>query len=385
MATENIELNVAKMKPGEVINVVTALVSASKSGTDLNTINLIGPPGIAKSDSVRAIAANISRIKGKQVKVHDIRLSMMSPVDLRGVPSKATIVQRMKQPVYKDGILDYTEEDVEINVARWLRPEIFQMSDSDDIINFLFLDEITAAPPSVQAAAYQLVLDRKIGEHQLPDNVYVICAGNRTVDKAVSFKMSTALANRMIHIEVYPDIDDWKNWAINKGIDPRIISFLNWKPDMLFKFDPNSNDLAFCSPRSWEIAHNILQKIPDIDVASPLIAGAVGLGAAQEFVGHTKVFHALPNVADIFNGKQVEYPKAMDVSYALSASLVTYAQKATKKQVNNMITWMIKWQPDYAILTAKDCLRTPKLLEYFSSSKAWIDWYVVNKDFIDLQ
>lgn len=379
-----IELNVAKMKPGEIINTLTALISTAKTGLELPPFFLVGSPGIGKSDIVRTVAANIRKMTGKKVLVHDVRLINMNPVDLRGIPSKATIKQTIAKPVQVDDKIEYQLVEENVDVARWLRPEIFQMPSTDDYINFLFLDELTAAAPSVQAVAYQLLLDRKIGEHSLPTNVFLLGAGNLTTDRAVAYKPSTALTNRMINIEVYPELGDWKNWALNHNIDSRIISFLNWKPDLLFKFNPSSDDLAFCSPRSWEMCDKILKKLPNIDVAGPLIAGAVGLGAAQEFIGHTKVFHTLPNVADIFNGKPVDYPKAMDSCYALSSSIVAYAQKANKKQINNMITWMIKWQPDYAILTATDCLRTPKLFDYFSTSRAWIDWYTANKSFINI-
>ena len=386
MASKNdtVELNVAKMKPGEFINVATSLIASAKNGLDIPAISLIGSPGIAKSASIKAVANNVSKITGKKVFVHDIRLINMNPVDLRGIPSKATIKQKVRKQYHIDGKLEekVTEEDVD--VARWLMPEILKMDPSDDVINILFLDEITSAPPSVQAVAYQITLDRRVGEHYLASNVFVFAASNKSTDRAVSYKMPTALANRMLHIEFYCEIDDWKNWALNKGIDSRIISFLTWKPDMLFKFDPSSDSLAFPTPRTWEMVHNILQKLPDVDVAGPLIAGAVGLGAAQEFIGHTKVFHSLPNVADIFNGKKVEYPKQMDVCYALSASITTYAQKATKKQINNLIIWMTKWQPDYAILTVKDCLRLPRMLDYFSQSAEWVNWYKQNKEFIDM-
>ena len=94
--------------------------------------------------------------------------------------------------------------------AIWLKPQIFQMNDSEDVVNILFLDEISAAPQSVQAAAYQITLDRVVGEHKLPENCIVIAAGNRVTDRSVAFKMPKALANRLMHFEVDGNFDSWK-------------------------------------------------------------------------------------------------------------------------------------------------------------------------------
>ena len=381
--SKQIENNVAKMKPGEFINIMTSLIASAKSGLDIPSVSLIGSPGIAKSASVKAIANNVSKITGKKVVVHDVRLINMNPVDLRGIPSKATIKQKTLKQFYENGQFEEQLIEEDVDVARWLRPEIFQMDPSNDVINILFLDEITSAPPSVQAVAYQITLDRKVGEFTLGNNVFVITASNKSTDKAVAYKMPTALANRLIHIEIYCDLDDWKNWAINNNIDSRIIGFLNWKPEMLFKFDPTSDDLAWPTPRTWEMTAKILKLIPDINQASSLIAGTIGLGTAQEFIAYTKVYHSLPNVADIFNGKSVEYPKAMDIAYAVSSAIVSYAQKANKKQINNLIIWAKKWQPDYALLCFKDCLRNDKIREYFSSSREWVQWYIANKEFLE--
>jgi len=381
---KQIENNVAKMKPGEFINLMTSLIASAKTGLDIPSVSLIGSPGVAKSASVKTIANNVSKITGKKVLVHDVRLINMNPVDLRGIPSKATVKQKVLKQFYENGKFEEKIVEEDVDVARWLQPEILNMDPSDNIIHILFLDEITSAPPSVQAVAYQITLDRRVGEFLLPTNVFVITASNLSSDKAVTYKMPTALANRLLHIEIYCDLDDWKNWAINNGIDNRIIGFLNWKPEMLFKFDPTSDDLAWPTPRSWEMVAKILKLIPNINTASSLIAGAVGLGTAQEFIAYTKVYHSLPNVADIFNGKPVEHPKAMDISYAISSAIVSYAQKATKKQIENMITWAQDWQPDYALLCFKDCLRNDKIRGYFTSSKSWVIWYTKNKDFIDL-
>ena len=144
------------------------------------SVMLWGPPGVGKSQAVRQIASKIENVTGRKVNVTDVRLLLFNPIDLRGIPTS----------------------NADKTLAVWLRPQIFQMDDSSDVVNILFLDEISAAPQSVQAVAYQITLDRTVGEHRLPDNCIVIAAGNRVTDKSVAFKMPKALANRLLHIEV---------------------------------------------------------------------------------------------------------------------------------------------------------------------------------------
>ena len=165
---QEVEQNIARMTVNEMINLFVPLITSSKSGKELPAINLSGPPGVGKSDGIREIGERVANTLNKPVYIHDVRLLNMNPVDLRGIPAKATTTVNH----YVDGKL----KQETIDVAKWLRPEIFQMDESNDVINILFLDEITAAPQSVQAAAYQIVLDRKIGEHMLPDNCYIFPA-----------------------------------------------------------------------------------------------------------------------------------------------------------------------------------------------------------------
>ena len=127
------------------------------------------------------------------------------------------------------------------------------MDASEDIVNVLFFDEISAAPQSVQAAAYQITLvtlDRVIGEHKLPDNCIVIAAGNRIMDKSVTYKMPKTLANHLMHIEIAGSFSSWKEWAIRCGINEKVLGFLSFRHSYLMDFDSSSDDLAFATPRS---------------------------------------------------------------------------------------------------------------------------------------
>jgi transcriptional regulator of acetoin/glycerol metabolism len=209
----------------------------------LPSLMLWGAPGVGKSQAVRQLAKEIERRTGKKSNVVDVRLLLMNPVDLRGIPTA----------------------NADKTLAVWLKPHIFQMNESSAYVNILFLDEISAAPQSVQAAAYQITLDRVVGEHKLPENCIVIAAGNRLTDKSVAYKMPKALANRLCHIQVEADFESWRRWAIASGGNRRVIGFLSFKRNMLLA-DGDGDNLAYPTPRSWEMVSNILNSVnEDVD------------------------------------------------------------------------------------------------------------------------
>ena len=151
------------------------------------------------------------------------------------------------------------------------------MDEREDVVNILFLDEISAAPQSVQAAAYQITLDRTIGEHKLPENCIVIAAGNRVTDKSVAYTMPKALANRLMHIEAVGNPASWIEWAYLHGIHPYVIGFISYSPATLMDVEPSMDELAFPTPRSWEMVSNILNYVSDnLDEVIQLVAGCIG-------------------------------------------------------------------------------------------------------------
>lgn len=298
------------------------------------SVMMWGPPGVGKSQAVRQIAAKIEKT-GKRVNITDVRLLLFNPIDLRGIPTS----------------------NADKTLAVWLKPQIFQMDDSEDIINILFLDEISAAPQSVQAAAYQIKLDRVVGEHKLPENCIVIAAGNRTTDKSVAFKMPKALSNRLLHIEVDGQFNAWKRWAIASGINDKVIGFLSFRQGYLMGFDSSNDDLAFATPRSWEMVSNLLNNIDsDVENMYSFIAGLVGSGVAVEFRTWTKVYKDLPQIEDIFDGKMPDVPKETDALYALASSMTAYAKahKGEMRRIANSIAYADKMPPDFATVLMKD-------------------------------
>lgn len=299
------------------------------------SVMLWGPPGVGKSQAVQQIASKIERETGKSVHITDVRLLLFNPIDLRGIPTA----------------------NADKTLAVWLKPQIFQMDDSDQIVNILFLDELSSAPQSVQAAAYQITLNRVIGEHKLPENCIVIAAGNRTTDKSVAFKMPRALANRLLHIEVTGSFASWKKWAIRSGIHDKVIGFLSFRPSNLMGFDSSSSDLAFPTPRSWEMVSNLLNSVSgNIDQMYSLIAGLVGTGVAVEFRTWEKVYRDLPCIEDIFAGKAPALPQNTDAMYALISSMTAYAKSHRKDiaGIANSIRYANRMPPDFSTVLMKD-------------------------------
>lgn len=337
--------NIPQMSVNKVIDSLsdayTKIINKQIPLKTFPSVMMWGAPGVGKSQAVRQIAKNLEESTGKKVQVTDVRLLLFNPIDLRGIPTS----------------------NADKTLAVWLKPQIFQMDESDKVINILFLDEISAAPQAVQAAAYQITLDRVVGEHKLPENCIVIAAGNRVTDKSVSFKMPKALANRLLHIEVEGNFKSWKDWAIKVGINEKIIGFLSFRNDYLMGFNTSSEDLAFTTPRSWEMVSNILNNVSsNIDDVYNLISGLIGIGAAIEFKSWCKVYSNIPKMEDIFAGKTTKVPTTTDAIYALISSMVVYARehKDDLKLIANSIKYSELLPPDFSVVLLKDYMAIDK-------------------------
>lgn len=333
--------NVPSMSIGKAAkllsNAYISIINKNLPISSMPSVMMWGAPGVGKSQGVRQIAKEIEKETKKKVNVTDVRLLLFNPIDLRGIPT-----------ANKDKTL-----------ALWLRPQIFNMDPSENVINILFLDEISAAPQSVQAAAYQITLDRTVGEHKLPDNCIVIAAGNRVTDKSVAYKMPKALANRLLHLDIVTNFDSWKKWALEKGINEKVVGFISFKRNKLMSFDATDDDLAFATPRSWELVSNLLNNVDeDEDNLIELVGGIVGMGTAMELKTWLRVYKDLPDIESIFKGKCNVVPKGTDSLYALSSSMVAYVRehKDDMKAIVNSIRYAELLPAEYSVLTLKDYL-----------------------------
>lgn len=353
---------IPKVSVNELVDMLLTIYSNTNNHIiDLPSYMLWGPPGVGKSDAVKQFALELEKSTGKKVIITDVRLLLYNPVDLKGMPTAS--------------------EDKKFCI--WLKPFILNMDESDDVINILMLDELTAASPSVQATAYQITLDRQVGEHKLADNCIVMAAGNRTTDKSVAYTMPKALGNRLVHFEIDTSIDAWKFWAMENNIDSKIIGFLNFKSDMLFN-SGTSDMVAFPTPRSWVMASKFMKMAgSDASKAYNFIAGCVGSNAASEFKVYTKVYAELPDINDIAAGKKVTVTsKDPSVMYALITSLVTRAYHSSQEQLNNIIKFLGTIEEEFSIKAIHDMFIVPKIRDIMFKCEEMPKWRSIFSEFI---
>ena len=305
------------MRPSQLFSIFEREFIGAKQGSH-TPVMVWGPPGIGKSQLVADVAVRHG------VPIIDVRLSQMEPSDLRGIPFRI-------------------EDRVE-----WAVPAMLPHETRHGPAGILFLDEISSAAPTVSAAAYQLILDRRLGEYQVPDGWAIFAAGNRQGDRSVTYAMPAPLANRFSHYELEVNLDDWIAWAYAKGIDARLIAFLRFRPELLFDFDPAQNPIAFPSPRSWEFAHRALQKFGDrVDLMVGSLQACVGPAAGIEFSAYIDNLDSLPDLDAIIRGEVVGVPESIDLQYAVAASLVARAIQASESGAGDKIIGHIL---DYATL-----------------------------------
>ena len=283
------------MRPSHIIGILEREFTGA-AGLAHTPVMLWGPPGVGKSQ----IIAGIARAHG--VRLIDIRLSQMEPTDLRGVP-------------FRKG-----------DLVEWSVPALLPDAARHGERGILFLDEITSASPTVTAAAYQLILDRRLGEYRVPPGWVIFAAGNRYGDRGLTYVMPTPLANRFTHYEIDANLDDWVDWAHACGIDPRVIAFLRFRPDLLFEFNPAANPVAFPSPRSWEYVHRALVKFGDAPELLPAaLQACVGPAASVEFKAYADNMGELPDIDAIVDGRSLQVPPGIDLQYGVAAALVRRA------------------------------------------------------------
>jgi MoxR-like ATPase len=296
------------------LNVRTVTVNGAKSALrhafkKRRPVFIWGPPGIGKSDSIHQL--------GNEMDAHviDVRLSLWEPTDIKGIPY-------------------YNANE---NTMSWAPPVELPTEELASKYNhiILFLDEMNSAPPAVQAAAYQLILNRRVGTYRLPDNVLVVAAGNREADKGVTYRMPAPLANRFVHLELRVDFEDWLNWAVDNKVHKDVVGYLSFAKQDLYDFDPKTASRSFATPRSWAFVSDLLDDEDVSDsVVADLVSGAVGEGTAVKFMAHRKIAGRMPNPTDILHGKVKELKvKEISAMYSLTVSLCYELKDGAQKKV----------------------------------------------------
>lgn len=303
---------------------------------------LWGAPGIGKSSIVKQIA------KSKGIGFIDLRLALMDPTDLKGIPFY----------------------DRESHTALWA-PPAFLPKEGEGI---LFLDELNSAAPSVQASAYQLILDRRVGEYVLPSGWAIVAAGNREGDRGVTYRMPTPLANRFVHFEMSVNVEDWRFWAYKESIDTRIIAYISFRNEHLFTFDARSENKSFATPRSWEYVHSILGGNIKGELLLDTISGAVGKDVAVSFLSFAKVMDRLPDIEDILEGKSKEYSDEVDVLFALSSGIVSaFLKNSSDERLENLLNYTLELKSEFALKIVQDLQRSGVNMEHLEAFRKWVE------------
>jgi hypothetical protein len=331
------------MSDSRTVTAVQARKSLLKAFQVQRPLFLWGPPGIGKSELVENIT---NELGGHMI---DLRLGQMEPTDIRGIPF-------------------YNKDSGKMDWAPPVELPDEELASQYPVV-VLFLDELNSAAPSVQSAAYQLILNRRIGKYRLPDNVVMVAAGNRESDKGVTYRMPTPLANRFIHQEMKVDFASWQEWAVMNKIHKDVVGYLSFAKQDLYDFDAKSASRAFATPRSWSFVSELLDDEGDNDTLTNLIAGTVGEGLAVKFMAHRKVASKMPNPLDILKGKVKDlnvkevsamYSLVISMCYELKAAVENKtADKEFHEMADNFLGYMMKnFETELTVMGARIALTT---------------------------
>ena len=324
------------MKPSQVKETLQRLVAARLPAF------VWGAPGIGKSSIVRQIA------RAEGLEFLDLRLALLDPTDLKGIP--------FFDPETRQGV--------------WAPPSF--LPKDPDSRGILFLDEINSAPPAVQASAYQLVLDRRVGEYELPAGWSIVAAGNRENDRGVLYRMPPPLANRFVHLEMEATLEDWKAWAYASGVSSELIAYLSYAPEALFAFDPESGEKAFPTPRSWSYVDRMIGTQMEPDLLLEAVSGAVGREAAVEFLSFLQVRKRLPDPEAILRGEKLQLEEDPRLLTVLVTGLVNRLKAENSPEaLAAVLRFSLELPGEFAVLLVRELQLAgvdPEL------SPAWGEW-----------
>jgi hypothetical protein len=312
-----------------------------------------GPVGAGKSQVAKQSSDSLKAM------FTDVRLSQMDPTDIKGFPSP----------------------DAATNTMRWLPadflPPMLIKGKPNATKGLLFLDELPSAPQAVQAAAYQLVLDRKVGNYTLPDGWAIGAAGNRAGDRSIVNKMPAALANRLVHIDFEVDLEDWVTHAMASGVSASTIAFLRFRSNLLHSFDAASNPSAFPTPRSWFTVDKLVQASLQSDDEYALIQGAIGKEAAAEHAAFIRVMRELPTPDEIkVSPDSTNVPESPATLYALTTSL---AMATDLKTFPRFMQYVERMETEWQVVYIRDCLKRENKVKF---DPVFTKWSIKNSDVV---
>lgn len=335
----------------EVFNIIKTsaetLINNPELAFSLPAIMLRGAPGVGKSTIVQSVAKELG------IGFIDVRLAQMERVDFAGLPS------------------------INNGMTEWNVPSFWPRDMKSKGI--ILLDEITSAPSDCQVAAYSVVLDRKIpnSNYVLPNGWLIVAAGNRTCDRAVVKTMSSALANRFVHFEVEANSEDWVKWAISNEINPSIIGFINYKPNLLFKMEGQNLEYGWPSPRSWERVSNVIKLFKgNTELLRKVVYGLIGNGVGLEFMEFFKMSSEFDSILDVMLNDNVafELPDKGDKRYAVASAVIYHLWNGindddTEKRINGFYKILMKMPNDFGAMMIRAAMLGNKKVKPMDAMK----------------
>lgn len=306
-----------------------------------------GQPGVGKSAVVNDYAKEIA------AEFIDVRLAYFGPQDF-GYP--------------------YLHENEDgSKTMRVSRPSFWPTTENPVIA----YEEFNCCGRSVQNCALQLFHDRRLNDYKLPENTFQVLLGNRAEDRVNIEKLSSAVVNRIVNIRVRLDLDSWIKWAQKSDVDSLIIAFLRFRPDLLSTFEGAKWDGVsnFASPRTWEKASNIVAVSTDRHIRHALLQGALGSGAAAEFLGFLAVYEKLPDLDGVLlNPTKAVVPTKGDVIWATCAGL---SKRVKPKTMPNFLTYLDRLPKEFAMFGVKTAVMQNKAL---MNTPAFVTWITDNQE-----
>lgn len=353
------------MKAPDLIKAVSTILEA-------HLVPMItGSPGIGKSDIIRSVA------KTYNLFVIDMRLSQCDPTDMLGFPThdgaRMTYAPPIHFPLVGDSLPVKTWKNMVGEDGNPIVAEGRPMRSPDQTYDgwLLFLDEFSSAPKAVQAAAYKLVLDRQVGEHHLHERCMMVCAGNKASDNAIVNPMSTAMQSRMIHLEMEADVKAWIEWGAANKIDHRVLSFVQQRPELLHKFDPNHDDKTFACPRTWAFASKLIMHMPEVDTVAmqPILAGTISAGIAAEFLAHLRFYSELPSMDEIL-AKPLDVPIKDEPAlyYAIGFMVAAYMDE---KNAEPLMRFLGRFPLEFATVAVRAAIKRDRAILKLEPVREW--------------
>lgn len=346
-----------QMKPSHILEAIKLAFHSKRP------FFIHGQPGVGKSDLFRQACKEL------KIELRDVRASQLESVDLRGLP--------------------YIENNTTLWSIPCFLPPMFNADGTPNLsAGITFFDELNQATQSTQAAAYQLILDRRLGDYILPQNWVVCAAGNRAIDRAIANKMGSALKNRFVHAEIICDPDEWIKWAVVNSIHPSVVGYIKFRPANLNDLSGHGNEgkkrmeaalegNAFATPRSWAFASELISAKPHPEIEYAVLAGAIGEANVADFMGFLKVYRNLPDLDKLIEKPlEAKVPTDMPTLYALSSGL---SAKTNMKTIENVMKYVERLPAEFQVMIIKEAqIRDFNL----TTTKPYVEWLTKNTNLL---